>query len=271
MRYHAHSLATIDPTCRVSLVGYLTTPLGSDVTDCEQIRRAPPAASSRVPRCRPVRLVPPPDVLARLPAIVSYPLKLCWIVLALTLTLLLRVGSGCDALLLQNPPALPALAVCRVFVERVCRGAMIVDWHNYSYRCALQACVVSAHLQRDESVVGGAEAEKVRPPLAGPSHRALRRSLGEGQCAALVRQSRHARRHWATLRHRVRFLCGHWRLSVCSAVVLYDRPPSWKFDCVRNFDVAERHELMQRLATEHMYGAFLDDSSQCNRFEHFAR
>lgn len=161
MRYHAHSLATIDPTCRVSLVGYLTTPLGSDITDCAQIRHARPLVVVSALNCRPIGLVPPPDVLARLPAIVSYPLKLCWIVIALTLTLLLRVGLGCDALLLQNPPALPALAVCRVFIERLCRGAMIVDWHNYSYRCGLDVSSASVNLQRHASVVGGAEETQV--------------------------------------------------------------------------------------------------------------
>lgn len=101
-------------------------------------------------------------MFARLPAIVSYPLKLCWIVIALTLTLLLRVGLNCDALLLQNPPALPALAVCRVFIERLCRGAMIVDWHNYSYRYELKVSLASVGVQCNASVTGGAEETKVR-------------------------------------------------------------------------------------------------------------
>lgn len=114
-----------------------------------------------LPISRPVGLLPPPDFLAYLPSFLNYGIKIVWITLVLLLTLVFRVRK-CDFLLytvlapkqktiiylkkifkinsanytlFQNPPALPALGVCRVFMRIYAKGKMAVDWHNYSHRC----------------------------------------------------------------------------------------------------------------------------------------
>lgn len=69
-------------------------------------------------------------LISDLPAIFAYGVKVLWQIV--TLFLALVMGGFSDYLLLQNPPAVPALGVCYVYCK-LFRTKLIVDWHNYAY------------------------------------------------------------------------------------------------------------------------------------------
>ncbi|XP_054285417.1 chitobiosyldiphosphodolichol beta-mannosyltransferase [Macrosteles quadrilineatus] len=71
-----------------------------------------------------------PQQIKNLPVLLSYFLKIIWQVLTL-MSVLLSCGRS-NHLLLQTPPAIPALAVCWLYC-RLVRANYVIDWHNYAY------------------------------------------------------------------------------------------------------------------------------------------
>lgn len=57
-------------------------------------------------------------------------MKVIWQVLTLFIALLFTYFP--DFVLVQNPPAVPALGVCYVY-SKIFRSKFIIDWHNYAY------------------------------------------------------------------------------------------------------------------------------------------
>jgi beta-1,4-mannosyltransferase len=66
-----------------------------------------------------------------LPRFISCFLKILWDALALLLCLPLL--SGPDFIVLQNPPALPALPLCYFYTLLHRRTKLVLDWHNYDH------------------------------------------------------------------------------------------------------------------------------------------
>lgn len=177
MLYHARSLG--DTGAEVDLVGYVTHALPSAVATHPRVhvhRLWAPAsgAGARLPR--------PAFLVYALWRGLRQTLELCW-------TLLARVPRPA-VVLVQNPPAIPtlavALAVCRV------RGArLIIDWHNLGH--AMLALTLGA----DHPLVGLATAYERACGRLADGHLCVSRALG----AALEER-------WA----------------IAGATVLYDRP-----------------------------------------------
>lgn len=65
-----------------------------------------------------------------LPRLLNYALKTLW--QALSLFFLLSITRKPNVILVQNPPAVPTLAVC-LFFKYLFRAKLIVDWHNYAH------------------------------------------------------------------------------------------------------------------------------------------
>jgi beta-1,4-mannosyltransferase len=65
-----------------------------------------------------------------LPRVVKYIFKIFWSILSL-LGVFFSIKKA-DMLILQNPPGIPALALC-YFYCRVVQAKFIIDWHNYTW------------------------------------------------------------------------------------------------------------------------------------------
>ncbi|XP_064612847.1 chitobiosyldiphosphodolichol beta-mannosyltransferase-like [Liolophura sinensis] len=72
----------------------------------------------------------PPAVLKYMPRLMNYVLKVIWQSLSVMLTLLLLPKFS--HVILQNPPAIPSLAVVW-FVCLVRGSTLVTDWHNYGF------------------------------------------------------------------------------------------------------------------------------------------
>lgn len=117
-----------------------------------------------------------------------------------------------DAILVQNPPAIPALLV--VWVVRALRGcSVVVDWHNLGYTVLAENSLGASH-----PVI----------PLARTYERLLGARLDAHLCVTK------SFRGW---------LQEEWGID---AAVLYDKPPAF----FRSTPVDVRHELFTRLAPE---------------------
>lgn len=75
-------------------------------------------------------MLEPPRCIFALPRLLTYGVKVIW--QTLTLLAALMFCRRPSHILLQNPPALPTLAVCW-FVSLLRGCIFIVDWHNYAY------------------------------------------------------------------------------------------------------------------------------------------
>lgn len=115
--------------------------------------------------------------------------RLCTQSLRLLWRLLVTIDRP-DILLVQNPPAVPALAVA-LLVARVRSAKLIIDWHNFSYSML--------------ALSFGREHRAVR--LLRRYERTLGRRAGAHLCVSRAMQSELSR---------------HWRIP--AAAVLYDRP-----------------------------------------------
>jgi beta-1,4-mannosyltransferase len=73
-------------------------------------------------------MTPFPEI--QLPRIVKYIFKIFWSILSL-LSIFFSVKKA-DVLMLQNPPGIPALALCYIYC-RIVKAKFIIDWHNYTY------------------------------------------------------------------------------------------------------------------------------------------
>lgn len=80
------------------------------------------------PRIYVNKMTPFPDL--QLPRLVKYIFKIFWSILSL-LSIFFSVKRA-DLLMLQNPPGIPALALCYLYCK-VVKAKFIIDWHNYTY------------------------------------------------------------------------------------------------------------------------------------------
>ena len=125
-----------------------------------------------------------------------------------TLFVAMAVQPRPSHVLLQNPPSLPAIAVC--WAISLLRGCtFVIDWHNYGY--TILALGVGA-----------------RHPLVAV-HRWYERAFGRLSTANLC-----------VTRAMSEDLASGWGIR---AAVMYDRPP----DVFRSIDLLEKHELLTRL------------------------
>lgn len=114
MQYHAYSLAR--EGYNVNIVGYA----GSK----------PIKGIQEHPNVLIRHLKSVPDFHKYFPRVIGYMLKVLWQCLTLLWALILTRRS--DHLLLQTPPAIPALSVCWIYC--IITGTnFIIDWHNYAY------------------------------------------------------------------------------------------------------------------------------------------
>lgn len=114
MQYHSISLA--NEGYIVYMVGYAGSVPHSDVTENKNIILKYLATN--------------PQRLTGLPRLMQYVIKVIWQAAAL-LFVLCTIPKP-SHILMQNPPALPSMAVCWV-VSRVRGSKYVIDWHNYGY------------------------------------------------------------------------------------------------------------------------------------------
>lgn len=111
MQYHSLSLAEMGH--KVDIIGYgETEPLDS-------IKNAPLLYYHY--------LMPYPNIPQRY---LNYLVKTIW--QALNLLFLLAIARKPDVLIVQNPPAIPALIICWLFC-RIIGAKFVIDWHNYAH------------------------------------------------------------------------------------------------------------------------------------------
>lgn len=111
MQYHSLSLAKMGH--KVDIIGYgETEPLDS-------IKKAPLLYYHY--------LIPCPNIPQRY---LNYLFKTIW--QTLNLLFLLAIARKPHVLIVQNPPAIPALVVCWLFCKIIC-AKFVIDWHNYAH------------------------------------------------------------------------------------------------------------------------------------------
>uniref|UniRef100_A0A1I8GV46 Glyco_trans_4-like_N domain-containing protein n=2 Tax=Macrostomum lignano TaxID=282301 RepID=A0A1I8GV46_9PLAT len=118
-RMQLHALSFAESGYHVTLLGYSGSPCRSAV------------ANHRLIKVEHIRQAP--AWLDRLPTVLAQPLKLLALLVLLCCSLLARPRS--DLLLVQSPPAVPALLVAWA-ICRLGRRRLIVDWHNYGWTLA---------------------------------------------------------------------------------------------------------------------------------------
>jgi beta-1,4-mannosyltransferase len=193
MQYHALALA--DAGADVELVGHAGRP--------------PDPAVAAHPRIR-VHLLPPP-LRQRAPRPLYLAAALADVAReAGRLVALLGGGLGkLDVILVQNPPALPTLAVAPL-AARLAGARLVVDWHNFGYR------MLALRLGDRSPLVRAAEA----------AERALGRLAHAHLCVSDAMREE---------------LAARW--GIAAARVLRDRPARR----VARPDAAERRRLFSRL------------------------
>lgn len=150
MQYHTVSLCTV-PDTEVILIGYRGSQL---IEDLQQ-----PSADGRLT----VRYIPDlPRWASKLPGLLRLVFKALFQLVTL-LSLLLFSLPPPDVILLQLPPALPTMAVCRLAAARH-RARLVFDWHNFAYT------LMAINLGRRHPLEKHALLRKLRPLLATPMH-----------------------------------------------------------------------------------------------------
>ncbi|XP_004692201.1 PREDICTED: chitobiosyldiphosphodolichol beta-mannosyltransferase [Condylura cristata] len=113
MQYHALSLA--ERGFSVSLLGFCNSKPHDKLLQNDRIQIVSLTELQR---------------LAVLPQILQYGVKVVFQAVHLLWKLMWRLPAA--YIFLQNPPGLPAIAVCW-FVGCLCGSKLVIDWHNYSY------------------------------------------------------------------------------------------------------------------------------------------
>jgi beta-1,4-mannosyltransferase len=117
MQFHTLSLAHAAPAAEVHVVAYAgSAPLAG-------IREASNVRLHWIPE--------PPALLRQLPRILLLIFKVLHQLAWLLWTMLVTLPSP-SYILMQNPPAIPTMAVCWLAAARH-RAQFIIDWHNYGY------------------------------------------------------------------------------------------------------------------------------------------
>jgi beta-1,4-mannosyltransferase len=193
MQYHCASLASL-PNTDVALVGLRGERCFADVENHPNItQHLLDIPFSKAPRAF---------------WALTAPLKVAYQICALFYTLLCVVRRP-RAFLVQNPPAIPTLAVV-LCVARLRRARVIVDWHNFGFS------ILALSLGPKHPLVYCSEVYE----------RVLSRAADANLCVTA------AMRQW---------LAAHWRVR---ATVLYDRPPA----AFEPTPLIARHALWTRLA-----------------------
>lgn len=183
----------------VSLVGYTGETCVAVLEEHPSIRKcliSPPAVRKlKVPRSL-FLLVAPFKVLQQI-------LQLFWV--------LCVVVEAPDAILVQNPPAIPALLV--VWVVRFLRGCpVVVDWHNLGYTVLAENSLGASH-----PII----------PVARWYERVIGSRLDAHLCVTKSFQA---------------WLAQEWAIE---AAVLYDKPPAF----FKQTTVEIRHDLFKRIGS----------------------
>jgi beta-1,4-mannosyltransferase len=197
MQYHTVSLADM-PGATVSLVGYTGEKCIAAVEDHPGITKhlIAPGIGKKWPRSL---------------FLVAAPIKVLQQVFQLLWLLCVTINKP-DAILVQNPPAIPVLAV--VWLVKLIRGCLVVvDWHNLGY-----TILAENNLSRGHPVVF----------IAKWYERLFGQLLDAHLCVTKSFQG---------------WLEAEWGIS---AAVLYDKPPA--FFCRTGMEL--RHELFTRLKPE---------------------
>ncbi|ODM97093.1 Chitobiosyldiphosphodolichol beta-mannosyltransferase [Orchesella cincta] len=119
MRYHAQSFSK--EGFLVTIIGYSGSGLPQDILENPSIST--------------VTMREAPSLLQKFPRLLAYPLKMAWLSVMLTFAFLWMVVANqfCpEFILLQNPPAIPSLALCWLY-SKIFACDFIVDWHNYGF------------------------------------------------------------------------------------------------------------------------------------------
>lgn len=111
MQYHSLSLAEMGH--KVDIIGY------GDTEPLDQIKKAPLLYYHY--------LIPCPNIPQKY---LNYLFKTIW--QTLNLLFLLAIGRKPHVVIVQNPPAIPALICCWLFC-RIIGAKLVIDWHNYAY------------------------------------------------------------------------------------------------------------------------------------------
>jgi beta-1,4-mannosyltransferase len=144
---------------------------------------------------------------SKLPTLIGLLLKAVFQFLAMLWLMLFKLPTP-QAILMQNPPAIPSMLVCWVAAKR--HGASwIIDWHNFAYS------IMQLKYARHGWLI----------------------ALAKGFEKLMGCQ---AQQHFCVTAAMKQFLESEFGLS---AVVLYDRPPSMFHRC----SLEEVHDLFQRL------------------------
>ncbi|CAH1179486.1 unnamed protein product [Phaedon cochleariae] len=112
-RMQYHSLSLTEMGHKVDVFGY------GETSPMIEVKEAPLIQYHYLVQCPVIPL-----------KIINYAFKTVW--QALTLLFLLLVNRRPDFLVLQNPPAIPAILICWVFCRAV-GSKFIIDWHNYAH------------------------------------------------------------------------------------------------------------------------------------------
>lgn len=194
MQYHAHSLASL-PHTDVALIGCRGERCFASVEDHPRItQHLMSAPFARAPRAL---------------WLLVAPLKVLHQVFTLLFILFCRIRAP-RAILVQNPPSIPTLAIA-LCAARLRGARLIIDWHNFGYSILALA--------------------------RGPRHPLVRFATVYERCFGRAADANlcvtNAMRLW---------LAKEWRIR---ATVLYDRPPV----TFRPTSVDEKHALLARLAS----------------------
>lgn len=217
---HALSLAE-EKGYHVCLIGYAECALNERIANHERISVIPLRAPPSFP----------------LPELVCLPLRFLWTAFTLLFALTFRVGWSLNIILVQNPPALPALMVA--WLVSVIRDArFVIDWHNYTWsmlgerwkmtenELGLEMYMDSMEVKKEKTFrrIGGGRAKYIR--LTHYLEGLLGRAADASLCVSAA-MADDLKKRWAV-----------------EATVFYDRPPKWKFGTV---SLAAKHSLFRSL------------------------
>ncbi|XP_069702076.1 chitobiosyldiphosphodolichol beta-mannosyltransferase isoform X1 [Periplaneta americana] len=195
-RMQYHSLSFAKEGYDVDVVGY---------SGSEPIKEL-----SEHPKVKIRYLAPCPDFQQYLPRSLAYVSKIIWQSITLLFALLYKRRS--HHVIVQNPPAIPALAVCW-FYSLVMVANYVIDWHNYGHT--------------------------VLALTVGQEHMFVRISIWF--------ESYFGRRATASLCVTKAMKVDLEKKWGISAVTLYDRPP----DAFRPISILESHQLFVSLANQY--------------------
>lgn len=193
MQYHTLSLSR-QPTTAVHVIAY------GGSAPIRELRDAPNVLIHTLPE--------PPALLRRLPRLLFLVFKVLHQLLSLLWLMLVSLPSP-GHILMQNPPAIPTMAVCWLAAKRH-RAQLVIDWHNYGYTIL-------------------ALSQGVRHPLVRIA-RSYERFWGAARGV----------KHFCVTRAMSQDLSAKWGVT---ATVLYDRPPAF----FGRTPVAAVHSLFRKI------------------------